>query len=73
MPPVNACASVDGADVWVSCSLSFSPFQYFLCFALVQGHYVMLMRAPHLEKSHRDAVFAELTLKLKKQLTCKRH
>lgn len=33
--------------------------------AVVQGHYVMLIRAPHLEKCHWDTEFAELILEMK--------
>lgn len=55
MPPVNVGLNVDGADVWVSRSPSlFFPISIsvFFVLAVVQGHYVMLMRAPHLEKCH---------------------
>lgn len=54
MPSVNARLSVDGEDVWVSCFLSFFPISISVYFvlAVVQGHYVMLMRAPHVEKCH---------------------
>lgn len=54
MPPVNARLSVVGEDVGVSCFLSFFPISISVYFvlAVVQGHYVMLMRAPHVEKCH---------------------
>lgn len=62
MPPVNTARSVDGGYVWVSCSLSFLPilismffFFVFFVLAVIQGHYVILMRAPHLEKDHLDS------------------
>lgn len=66
--------SVDGADVWVSCSLFFFfplSISMFFVLAVVQGLYVMLMRAPHLEKCHWDAEFAELTLELKNSVPVK--
>lgn len=71
LPPLNARLSLDGADVWVSCSFSltffFSSQFHFqsIVLAVVQGHYVMLIRAPHLEKCHWDTEFAELILEMK--------
>lgn len=43
----------------------------FFVLAVVRGHYVMLMRAPHLEKCHWDVEFAELTLGLENSLPVK--
>lgn len=63
--------SVDGADVWVSCLPPSFSISVFFVLALVQGRYVMLMRAPHLEKCHWDAEFAELTLALKNRVPVK--
>lgn len=56
MPPANArfeCGWCRCVGVLLSLSL-FSPFQFqcFFVLAVVQGHYVMLTRAPHLEKCH---------------------
>lgn len=48
--------------VWVS-SLHSLPHltSIFFVRSVIQGHYVMLMRAPHLEKCHWDAGIVELT------------
>lgn len=40
----------------------FPPFDFiFFVLSVIQGHYVMLMRAPHLEKCRGDAGTVELT------------
>lgn len=40
-------------DVWVSFFSSSTVFNFSVfMLAVVQGHYVMLIRAPHLEKCH---------------------
>lgn len=53
LSPVNFAVCINGVDVWVSFFSSSTVFNSSVfMLAVVQGHYVMLIRAPHLEKCH---------------------
>lgn len=50
---VDFAVCINSVDVWVSGFSSSTVFNFSVfMLAVVQGHYVMLIRAPHLEKCH---------------------
>lgn len=73
MPASSECSFEFGWCRCVGVLLFLSYFFFFssqfhfqsIVLAVVQGHYVMLIRAPHLEKCHWDTEFAELILEMK--------
>lgn len=64
----TTCSFLTWSCVGVQLTL-FTPFDFhFFVLSVIQGHYVMLMRASHLEKCHWDAGIAELTSGLRNSL-----